>query len=86
MYYYCGGMPARSSGPPGLRAPGNLLDRPGSSSGVPTQGGLTDFSRATRGTGLHHRTACGPNFGCRATRGTDVLSRALRGLRGAATS
>jgi hypothetical protein len=29
---------------------------------------------------------CGPDFGCRASRGTDVLSRALRGLRGATTS
>jgi hypothetical protein len=79
-------MPARPSGPPGLRAPGDPPDRLGSPSGVPAQGGLTDFTRATRGTGLHHRTACGPDFGCRATRGTDVLSRALRGLRGAATS
>jgi hypothetical protein len=49
--------------------------RPGSHTGVPAQGGLTDFGRAT----------CGPDFGCRASRGTDVLSRALRGLRGAAT-
>jgi hypothetical protein len=59
--------------------------RPDSPAGVPAQGGLTDFGRATRGTGLHCRTACGPDFGFCASRGTDVLSRALRGLRGAAT-
>jgi hypothetical protein len=62
--------------PPGLRAPGDPPDRPGSPAGVPAQGGLTDFGHATRGTGLHRHTTCG----------TTVLFRALRGLRGAATS
>jgi hypothetical protein len=45
-----------------------------------------DFGRVTRGTGLHRRTTCGPDFGCRTSRGTDVLFRALCSLRGAATS
>jgi hypothetical protein len=66
--------------------PGDPPDSPGSPTGVPAQGGLTDFGRATRGTGLHRRTTCSPDFGCRTSRGTDVLFRALRGLQGAATS
>jgi hypothetical protein len=79
-------LSARPSGPPRLRAPGDPPDHPGSPAGVPAQGGLPDFGRATRGTGLHRCTACGPDFDCRASRGADVLPRALRGLRGAATS
>jgi hypothetical protein len=62
--------------------PGDPPARPGSPSGVPAQGGLTDFGRATRGTGLHRRAARGPDFDCRTSRGSDVLSRALRGPRG----
>jgi hypothetical protein len=79
-YYYCGDLPARPSGPPGLRAPGDPPARPGCPSGVSAQGGLTDFGRATRGTGLHRRAACGPDIDCRTSRGPDVLFRALRGL------
>jgi hypothetical protein len=74
------------SGPLELHAPGDPPAGPDSPSGVPAQGGLTDFGRATRGTGLHRRAACGPDFDCRASRGFDVLSCALRGPRGAATS
>jgi hypothetical protein len=79
-------LSARPGSPPGLHAPGDPPDCPDSPTGVPAQGGLTDFGRATRGTGLHRRTTCGTDFGYHTSRGTDVLSRALRGLRGAATS
>jgi hypothetical protein len=85
-YYYCGGLPTRPSGPPGLHAPGDPPARPGCPSGVPAQGDLTDFGRTTRDTGLHRRPACGPDFDCHASHGPDVLSCALCGLRGAATS
>jgi hypothetical protein len=77
-FYHHGGLPARLSGSPGLRATCGSSARTGSTSGISAPCGLDDACCASHGPGVPSYATRGHTDTCYATRGFGVSCCATR--------